>query len=58
MGVNPGEARTKTEGRPEIGKLSPVRVWQVHTVEAIRDRIVYEYADFHDLPYEGNRFDV
>jgi len=28
------------------------------TEEAIADRISYEYADFHDLPYLGARFDV
>lgn len=28
------------------------------TEQAISDRITYEYADFHELPYENNRFDV
>ena len=28
------------------------------TEAAISDRIEYEYADFHTLPYEDNRFDV
>ena len=28
------------------------------TEGAISDRITYEYADFHKLPYEDNRFDV
>ena len=28
------------------------------TEKAISDQITYEYADFHDLPYEDTRFDV
>ena len=28
------------------------------TEQAIRNRITYEYADFHELSYEDNRFDV
>ena len=28
------------------------------TEAAISNRISYEYADFHDLPYQDNRFDV
>ena len=38
--------------------LDQLSIAHERTEQAIRNRITYEYADFHELPYEDNRFDV